>query len=424
MKSSCILSFACLAIMGGLLLTADGFAVDLDKISIDGQVRLHSEFDRKLLSYYRHHRVFHDLRTRLGARVDPTDWTFVYLQLQNSRRLGVPSSGDLTDSAVVTMHQAYFEIRDLIFRDIRLRAGRFEMVYGNQRVFGSDGWGNVGRIWDGGRLSYAGDILRVDGFYLKRKEVNAYDKNRDFDIMGVYSMIPPVGLGLFWFYELDAADYGYREDQVRRHNLGWFYQSRSPNRALDVTAQGNYQWGRRYVALYPQNNVQDISAIMLNGELGLSFFGRLPGRAKIGVDYTSGDNPFDSSTVETYSAYSNDYYSYHPFQGYMDLFSDSPVHGVVDIYTGVQFDPDQDWLAAVDIHYFRAADYYLIGHVGSGFTKDLGTEIDLTSEYESIRGAVFTVGFSMFFPQGRYAQHLAVEKHTALWGYLMATVNF
>ncbi len=424
MKSSIVRSLAVIAVFGGLIMASGARAIDLDKISIDGQVRLRSEFDRKLLSYYRHHRIYHDLRTRLGVRVDPTDWTFVYLQLQNSQRLGEPSSGELTDSAVVNMHQAYFELHDLVFHDIWLRAGRFELVYGNQRVFGSDGWGNVGRVWDGARLSFVSNGLRVDAFYLKRKELNSAFINRDFDVTGVYSIIRPIGLDLFWFYELDANMPYRRDERLHRHNIGCFFQNRSPGRTLDITAQGNYQLGRMDVLVYPLGGLEDISAIMLNSEIGLSFFGRLPGRAKIGVDYTSGDNPFDSSTAGTYSAYSNDYYSYHRFQGYMDLFSNSPIYGIVDVYTGVEFDPDPDWMAAVDIHYFRAADYYLIGKVGSGFTKDLGTEIDLTSEYESNRGAIFTGGFSMFFPQGEYAPYHAVEKRTGLWGYVMVTVNF
>jgi len=424
MTSSSIRGFVVLAILGGLLMASGARAIDLDKISIDGQVRLRSEFDRKLLSFYRHHRIFHDLRTRLGVRVDPTDWTFVYLQLQNSQRLGEPSSGELIDSAVVDMHQAYFELHDFLFRNIWLRGGRFEMVYGNQRVFGSDGWGNVGRVWDGARLSFVSDNLRIDAFYLKRKEFNSAFRNRDFDVTGVYSTIRPIGLDLFWFYELDADTRCCDKAKLQRHNIGWFFQNRSNDRPLDITAQGNYQLGRMDVLVYPLGGLEDISAIMLNGEIGLSFFGRFPGRAKIGIDYTSGDNPFDTSTGGTYSAYSNDYYSYHRFQGYMDRFSDSPIYGVMDVYTGVEFDPGQDWMAAVDLHYFRAAEYYLIGKVGSGFTKDLGTEIDLTSEYDSIRGAVFTAGFSVFFPQGDYAPYHAVEKRTALWGYLMIAVNF
>lgn len=439
MKSSRIRIIAVLAIFGGLLLSADVPAVDLNKISIDGQIRLRNTYDLReitRLSHFRHHQIYHDLRSRLGVRVDPTDWTFVYIQLQNSHRLGEPSSGDLTDSTVVNMHQAYFEIRDLVFPNIRLQAGRFEMVYGNQRVFGSDGWGNVGRVWDGGRLSYIGRNLRVDAFYLKLKELNDSYKNRDFDVMGVYSMIRPVGLDLFWFYELNSDAYYFQQNPLQRHNIGWYLKRQPPDSMYYLILQGNYQFGKIPVEIYPQAGPQDISALMLNGEVGLSFYGIFRGRARAGIDYSSGDNTYNNSTRHTYSAYGSDYYSSHRFQGYMDLFQYSvrrgysgyaiysSVQGLVDNYVGLELYPARSWLTEFDIHYFRSADYYRLPLSRPDFTKKLGPEIDLTTEYDSNRGAIFTAGFSIFFPESAYIFVDLPGQRAALWGYLMASVTF
>ncbi len=436
MKSSSIRGFVVLAILGGLLMVSGAGAIDLDKVSIDGQVRLRSVYDLREISRFRHHQIYHDLRTRLGVRVDPSDWTFVYLQFQNSRRLGEPSSGDLTDSAVVDMHQAYFELHDFVFQDIWLRGGRFEMVYGNQRVFGSDNWDNVGRVWDGARLSYVGDKLRIDGFYLKREEFNSSFRNRDFDVMGVYSMIEPIRLDLFWIYELDA-DLGFNlEDKLRRHNIGWFFELRAADTSSYLILQGNYQFGKMPVHDYFYRGTQDISAYMLNGEADISFYGRLPGRVKAGVDYTSGENFYNTADEDTYSAYADAYYSSHRFNGYMDLFAYSPwpqfggrlayssIHGLLDIYTGFQMYPVGRWLTELDIHYLRAADYYATHEYPPEFTKRLGPEIDLTTEYDSYRGAIFTAGFSIFFPESAYMFSNVSGQRAALWGYLMVTVNF
>jgi hypothetical protein len=438
MKSSRIQIIAVLAIFGGQLLFADVSAVDLNKISIDGQVRLRSIYNQSDYWGWRLHRIYHDLRTRLGVRIDPTEWTFVYLQLQNSRRLGEPSSGDLTDSAVVNMHQAYFEIRDLVFPDIRLQAGRFEMVYGNQRVFGSDNWGNVGRVWDGARLSYVGDKLRIDGFYLKRKELNATDENRDFDVMGVYSTISPVGLDLFWFYELNADSAFDGSDKLHRHNIGLYVKRQSLDSTRYLILQGNYQFGKIPVVNRLFSGTEDISAYMFNWEAGVGFYGRLPGRAKAGIDYSSGDNMYNKGTEDTYSAYASDYYSSHRFQGYMDLFAYVPtpqsegrvdyssVHGLLDLYAGVQMYPIQRWMTALDVHYFRAADYYAESFYRPRFTKKLGPEIDLSTEYDSNRGAIFTAGFSIFFPESAHIFYPWPDndQRPALWGYLMTTVTF
>jgi hypothetical protein len=436
MKSSSIRGFAVLAILASLLMASGAGAIDLDKVSIDGQVRLRSVYDLREISRFRHHQIYHDLRTRLGVRVDPSDWTFVYLQFQNSRRLGEPSSGDLTDSAVVDMHQAYFDIRHLLLPEIRLQGGRFEMVYGNQRVFGSDNWGNVGRVWDGARLSYVGKFLRADLFRLKLKELNATDKNRDFDITGVYSTIRAISLDLFWFYELNAESAFNGSDKLHRHNIGWFYKYQPSDSTRYLILQGNYQFGKIPVRDYFYNGIQDISAYMLNGEGGMSFYGRLPWRVKVGVDYTSGDNLYDEDEEDTYSAYTDAYYSYHRFHGYMDLFAYSPwsqfggrlaytsIHGLLDIYTGVQMFPMERWLTELDLHYFRAADYFAVHPAKPDLTKKLGPEVDLTTEYETNRGAVFTGGFSIFFPESLITLSSWQDQRPFLYGYLMASVTF
>ena len=140
---------------------AQGDLLAKDKFSYDGQIRLRSEYDLKSTAPERHSETFHDLRTRVGLKFEPTRRTLVYVQLQDSRRLGDPSSGDLSSTENVDLHQAYFQIDDAIFDNLQFKAGRFELNYGNQRVFGSVGWHNTGRSWEGGLASYRADKFRI-----------------------------------------------------------------------------------------------------------------------------------------------------------------------------------------------------------------------------------------------------------------------
>ncbi len=398
------------------LLTVPGRALNVDDIQIDGQVRLRSEYDLKSQVEDRHSKTFHDLRTRLGVRVDPSDWAFVYIQFQDSRRLGDTASGDLTSTDNVDLHQVYFDIDDIILDGLSVRAGRFEVNYGNQRVFGSVGWNNIGRSWDGGRISYHNDHFRVDGIILKRREVNDEDYNRDFDIYGIYSMIHPVHLDLFWFYELDADSNGYIQERLKRHNIGFYCES--GYRAFDFILQGNYQFGEQPLGTML---VQDISAYMVYAEIGLSFYGELPGRISAVLDYTTGDDITDLAERDKYNAYTNAYYTVHRFRGYMDFFVDQPMfdQGLVDYMVRGQIRPTERWTMQADFHYFRTEKI----PESLPDTKKIGTEVDLTAENSSIKGVTLTGGASFFFPNLEYDYRREKEK-TGVWMYLMTTVNF
>jgi len=417
MKHQRLSLFAHLTLLCLFLLTMSAYAIDADKIRIDGQIRLRNEYDLKSQIKDRHSKAFHDLRTRLGVRADPTDWAFVYIQLQDSRRLGDTASGDLTSADNVDLHQVYFDINDIVFDGLSVRAGRFELNYGNQRVFGSVGWNNIGRSWDGGRISYRDKHVRVDGFSLKRREVNDEDYNRDFDIYGIYTMIDPAHLDLFWFYELDADSNGYVQERLKRHNIGFYYES--GYHALDFVLQGNYQFGEQPLDTLPDVLVQDISAYMAYAEIGLSFYGTLPGRISAVVDYTSGDDTSDRNERDKHSAYANAYYTAHRFRGYMDYFVNSPEYGLIDYMFRGQVWPTIRWLLQADLHSFRAAE--LSKNIIR--KKRIGTELDLTVECNSIRGVSLTGGASFFSPNPGYDYRRESEK-TGVWMYLMTTVNF
>ena len=399
----------------GLIVSA---AADLRaeaKLSYDGQIRLRSEYDLKSVHRSRHSKTFHDLRTRVGLKFEPTDKAMVYIQLQDSRRLGNPSSGSLEATNNVDLHQAYFEIKDAVFNDLVVKAGRFELVYGNQRVFGSVGWNNVGRSWEGAVASYRPKDFRADFFYLKRIELNDEDYNRDFDIYGLYGTIWPIHLDLFWFYELDADSNGYVQEKLKRHNLGCYFES--SHRDFDLIVQGNYQFGEKPYG--PGSEViQDISAYMFNTEIGYTFYGRLPGRVAAGIDYTSGDEHRDPNN---YTGYTGVYYTAHKFMGYMDYFPQG-TYGLFDKFLNLRLKPSKRWSAGVDLHHFTAPKMVHVSpnNVNS---EDMGTEIDLTVEHKSVKEVNITGGFSVFFPRPAFSNFNS-DLENGYWAYLMTTVNF
>jgi len=401
-----------LIVLGGQIGRAES------EFSFDGQIRLRNEYDLKSTDHDRHSKVFHPLRTRVGLKFEPTDQAFVYVQLQDSRILGDPTSGDISATDNVDLHQAFFEIKDAVFDNMVIRGGRFEINYGNQRVFGSVGWSNIGRSWEGGLVSYRPDNLRMDLFLLKRMERDDNRYDRDFDIFGLYGTIEPANLDLFWFYELNRDSTGFVAKKLKRHNIGFYYFRNY--RDFDFTLQGNYQVGEKPPYPLPSETVEDIKAYMIAYEMGYAFYGSVPGRIAAGIDYTSGDdNPHEGEITH----YENAYYTAHKFQGYMDYFKDSPEHGLMDIMLRGELEPARRWQALIDIHYFKAAEDYISKADRETLTRDIGVELDLTVIHRSVKGATFTGGFSAFSADEDYSWDGA-DREIGVWSYLMFTVNF
>jgi hypothetical protein len=317
----------------------------------------------------------------------------------------------------VDLHQAYFEIRGAIKDCLRIKAGRFELNYGNQRVFGSVGWSNTGRSWEGGLLSCKSDKGRFDFFTLKRIERNDEDYNRDFDIYGLYAMCPKINFDLFAFYEVDSDSNDYVQEKLKRYNIGFYHNCEHGN--FDGTVQGVHQFGERPFDILPSRTIQDISAFMFAAEAGYNFEGRGKVRLAAGIDYTSGD---DGTDPGEYNAYTNAYFTGHKFMGYMDYFTDSPSHGLVDIMLRGKAVPARRWLAKADIHFFRAAEDYQ-SKSDDGMTDKIGMEFDLTVINKSISGANLAAGASFFLADENFSAS-GDERKTGIWTYLMTTINF
>lgn len=402
------------------LVAAAGYAET--KFSYDGQIRLRAEMSNREFTQERHTQQYNDLRTRLGLKFEPTDMAEVYIQFQDSRRLGDPASGDLESTDNVDLHQAYFFLQCPQLPIFYLKGGRFEVNYGNQRVFGSVGWHNVGRSWEGLIASFRPENIRFDLFYLKKMEINSVGYNRDFDVFGIYSMIEQAHVDAFIFYELNADSNGYAEAPLKRFNLGAYYNNTFDN--FDIIFQGNYQLGTYVPNMLPDTTSLDIAAFMVNGEFGYTFEGKGNARLALGFDYTSGDDGTDSTK---YKAYTNAYYTGHAFRGYMDYFLGSPMHGLIDIVFRAKGNIAPNWIVKGDFHYFKAAENYSFTFnqgtpdETTGLSSKIGYEFDLTIVRKVTNGSVMTGGMSVLSPEDEYA---GLNSKMGIWGYLMWTVNF
>lgn len=407
-----------------MLILLGGNAYADNSLEVSGQVRARFEIDQKNFSPSAATRSFFDLRTRLATHFLIQNNTHFFAQLQDSRRLGGQNSlgedqsGTLNDSRNVDVHQAYLKIDELWQNGIGIQIGRFEVNLGNQRVFGSVGWSNVGRSWEGAHVFLDRARFDVSGFWLKRREVNDPLENRDFDIWGINARLKDYSSEFFLFRELDADRFTdgipTSIDRLDRISTG-LYAKRIYD-PVDLEINVVYQLGQQRAFIDSLFSEQDISAMLITFEAGYTVDGDRNARVAAGFDYASGD---EDPTDDTHKAYDNLYYTGHKFRGYMDYFIGSNTEGLFDLIVKGKMSPVEGWLLSADLHYFRT-DEEFVG-LNDEESNHVGVEIDLGVSTDKIPGVNFTSGSSIFIPGDAYAGE---ENDPGLWIYTMFTASF
>ncbi|MFQ5499085.1 MAG: alginate export family protein [Candidatus Zixiibacteriota bacterium] len=416
-------------VFGAVVLASAAPIAAETKIEVTGQVRLREEFDKRSFDTSATTLTFGDLRTRVMVDAVVDENTHAVVQFQDSRRLGSTNqfgkdqSGTLNDSKNVDLHQAYIQVDRLWGDGWGMKAGRFELNMGNQRVFGAVGWSNVGRAWEGGMGWYDHEQFKVTGFGLKRKEVNDATLNRDFDIFGGDLMIKKYYVDLFFFYEYDPDTVGLTRGQNKldRGNAGLYYQ-RKYDASFDVELNGVFQFGQQ--ASSGQTLEDDIEAFMFTAEFGYTFESSGNPRVAIGIDYSSGDDDLADTSLAgdtTFETYQNLYYTGHKFRGWTDYFVGSKTAGLVDLMLRGKVSPFEGWTVNSDIHLFQTAEDYL-SPINGATTTDVGWEFDLAIKTTKVQGVTFKGGVSLFLPEDDFAGF--VDPDPGFWAYTMTTVNF
>jgi hypothetical protein len=104
-------------------------------------------------------------RFRMNLELRPAPWFRLFFQGQDARVLG---NTRVSDAPPLTNHldlrQGYLEFRTPDNDLVSLRAGRQEMNFGDQRLFGSVNWANASRSFDAVRLTLRHKHYRLDAF--------------------------------------------------------------------------------------------------------------------------------------------------------------------------------------------------------------------------------------------------------------------
>jgi hypothetical protein len=139
------------------------------KWDIGGQIRL--QYEAKDAGSFPNQDFARDLdhsndyfmfRTKVHAGWTPIKWFTAYVEGRDAHIVSDVRAAPENDS--FDLHQAYFRIGDPKRFPLSLKAGRQELIYGDQRYIGNSDWSNFGRSFDSMKLRYENDFFGLDAF--------------------------------------------------------------------------------------------------------------------------------------------------------------------------------------------------------------------------------------------------------------------
>lgn len=232
------------------------------------------------------------------------------------------------DASALSVYEAWAQFNPGL--GFFIKAGRQDLSYDDQRIFGSDDWSMTGLSHDALKVGYEGYGHKVHLF-------GAFNQNVSNIAGGTYytgGLQPYKTMAAFWYrYEIPrfpggisllAMDVGMQGgtkdvDEVIRHQqiLGAFVSFR-PAR-WNVEAAYYHQMGK-------DENGLPINAWMASGKVVFSPSGKVS--IRLGYDYLSGDSDFATPSSgmigltqhKVIRGFSSIYGSHHQFYGAMDFF--------------------------------------------------------------------------------------------------------
>ena len=396
-------------------------------ITFSGEVRSRTEWDAPGGAASAD--VFTMLRSRFGARVDPTRGLSVVLQLQDSRVLGTEGNRASSLVDVFDLHQGYLQlVAPWRGSEIGLRAGRQEIALGNERLVGSVNWSNTGRTFDGARLFLApsgpsgAERWSVTTFAAVMEEngrrfggAASGAATPDHVVLGAYASrgaLGKPGADVTLLYDGGASYRAY----ANAHRTTADARVRAPlPLKLRLELEGAVQTGAQsYVPATGSPTTQSVRAWLAGARLARPVGG---GAATAGVDLLSGD---DSPTDARYSAFSTMFGTNHPFYGLLDVIGDPAAttkeRGLRDAFVTASH-PATSWLAPrVELHRFGLT---------SGTERRLGVEADLVAPIRLAAGTTLELGYALF-RNGPAAQLLGLgaDRSYRKWAYAQLRAGF
>lgn len=389
----------------GILFSSAAFA----QLSMSGEFRPRTEFNhgyKALATDNQNMSTITTQRSRLNV-LFKNEFISTKLVLQDVRLWGSQAQLTNNEDYAVSIHEAWAAV--YFAPEFSLQAGRQELVYDDQRIFGNVGWAQQARSHDVALLKFEKDIKIHFGIaHHENADItnNLYlgpDAYKDLQFLWINKTWDKNSLSLLALN--NGVPVMENNKQVSKYSQTLGGHLSAGTEAATFAGNFYYQTGKHASGI-------DISAInfLLEASLKMGITG--------GFEYLSG-NSYD--TNDKNYAFTPLYGTNHKFNGFMDYFyvgNHINSVGLQDAYLKYKFGKNKIG-GNIDLHYFASA-----GNITPGADKYLGTEIDLTLNYKVHSMTTLSAGWSFMFA-GDSMELLkgGDSKATNTWAYIMLSVT-
>lgn len=325
-------------------------------------------------------------RARVGLRFAFGTEVQAFVQLQDVRTWGEETDtlSDLSGDGI-DLHQGFIEAE--LAPDLRLRLGRQEVSYLNQRLIGAVGFAEQGRSFDAARLMglFFDQTLAIDVLYAHIREDVPAD-SRVADNLGALAL--RYQLGDFFQPALLLVVDTNTPTQRTRVTSGLILQSEMPF-GLKASLEGYFQAGSAQVEATDLSFAAWMFAARLRFTLVDSDFAPF---LEAFVETLSGDDDPSDSTSKTFDTL---FATNHKFYGEADFFvniaADTANRGLLDAGAVLGAKLGEDATAQLAFHVFQAM-------ASQGGPSSFGQELDLTLGWKPNAHLSLDLNYSLFFP--------------------------
>jgi hypothetical protein len=355
-----------------LISTANAVSVDINgmgrvRSEITNNTDFNSDTSDKMNS------TIYRFQVGLKIRKDENSKASVYLQPRFSKVAGdtmsgtTVSSGSLNSETSFDAHQAFISYK--INSNTELIVGRQELKYGDQLLVGSVDWHNIGRAFDGIKMSYNSAWGKTDLFSMTVKEESPYTTaDRDYNFNGLYHAMELESIKNLDLYLLSKEDLSGATTNTKKivNALGLRIKSNIEqfDYRLEFTSEKVYKYSTS------KADYKDYSASQFDLELGY-----LLGSVRLAAGIANASEHFDQL-----------YPTGHKWLGYADFYKRQ---NIIQKKILVNYKMNSKTNINLHFHQFEIAEtsdttnaYRWSGPTISNNKKELGEEIDLVISHK------------------------------------------
>ena len=369
-------------------------------------------------------------RTRLTMNYSNGDKLKMRVSLQNINIWGQANQVQPLNATNnnIGLFEAYADIK--LSENMRTKIGRQMIALDDDRIFGTFDWHPAGRSHDALNISWKKQNTEVQTYFAFNQNYNTIGNVNN--PAGQY--FSPENAQPYQHLQMIYAKYNFTPKHylsVLANNIG-FKDFKTDNKTYNMQTIGaNYfgngnLWNVGLSAYYQfgETNVgRKTSATLLSAVVDYKI--NKPSKIGLGIDYLSGDNT-NKPTQEATNIFNPLYGTHHKFYGIMDYFYTGNPHGNVGLldsyvrYSSV-INPKLS-ISAVGHFFNSGAKIYQNNQKKSNY---LGSELDLSFNYNIMNNISLTGGYSNFFNTEslRYLKKTPNARGNQDWVWLSLNIN-